>query len=69
MVNANFTNDAKHIDFTNVTNDTNDANGTDAANAVQILDGAIALIRIWKRKLSDAEIDQNFQSIRGRFGL
>ncbi len=44
-------------------------NGSEAGNALQILDGAIAFVRIWSTALTDAQVTQNFNSIRGRFGL
>ncbi len=44
-------------------------NGTDAADATKIIDGAIAIARVYNRKLSDAEIDQNYIATKGRFGL
>ena len=32
-------------------------------------DGDIALVRVYKRDLTESEIKTNFQALRGRFGL
>ena len=33
------------------------------------MDGDIALVRVYKRDLTESEIRTNFEALRGRFGL
>ena len=48
-------------------------NGTDGddggGTASRIIDGAIAYVAIWSKALTDAEIQQNYNALKGRFGL
>ena len=44
-------------------------NGTETALAGHILDGAISFVRIYNRQLSDIEIEQNYNALKGRYGL
>ena len=44
-------------------------NGTSSAEPAQILDGAIGFVRIWNTALTAEQVSQNFESIRGRYGL
>jgi hypothetical protein len=39
------------------------------ANASQYFTGNIAQVSVYNRVLSEAEIDQNFNALRGRFGI
>ena len=52
-------------------NDTFDIgyNATGGSNSNFTLDGAIACLRIYTKKLSEEEINQNFNAQRSRFGL
>ena len=48
----------------------NGTSGDDGGgSASQIIDGAIALVVIWKKALSEEEVMQNFKAIKSRFGL
>ncbi len=40
-----------------------------AGTAANIIDGAVVLVRVWSVALSSTQVNQNFNSIRGRFGL
>jgi hypothetical protein len=44
-------------------------NGTGGGVASNILDGAIALVRIWTVALTDDEMYECFENVRSRFGL
>ena len=48
-------------------NATNGDDGT--APATNIIDGAIALVVIWKKALTEREVMQNFNTIKDRYGL
>tara|TARA_Y100000310_G_C20413409_1_gene683152 strand:- start:24 stop:776 length:753 start_codon:yes stop_codon:yes gene_type:complete len=43
-------------------------NGT-SGQASHCLDGAIAFVKLYNRQLSDAEVTQNYNAIKSRFGL
>ena len=61
-----------------VVNETSSANGGDiwiarrwdgVVDAVNLFPGDVAIVRIYNTALSAADVTQNFEATRGRFGL
>ena len=43
--------------------------GSNSGASSEYFNGTLGLVRLYNRTLSDTEIYQNFQAVRGRYGL
>jgi len=65
----NATNNSMNSSTTNGTSPLTIGNSFDSGLAIQYFNGSIPLARIYNRALTASEIQQNFNALRGRYGI
>ena len=65
----NATNNSMNSSTTNGTSPLTIGNAFNGGSAIQYFNGSIPLARIYNRALTASEVQQNFNALRGRFGI